>query len=198
MFRGLIAYAIYQVLMIIQGYLAYQQGYFWGPTSMVTVHGKVMTYWAKRHAVWSDIILLSPLAAYLIAVHGHEWNLVVLVPLMKVVGLVCLAFNLMWALYAYDRVNGFGEKKKMFAWGCCHLVYMVSILSVVVFYYLATPRSSISQLEANIATTILCGHLLVGVLYQSHYHGVLRSSIWIVTFTSCAVTLWGHYVLVYK
>ena len=181
--------------MVIQGYLAYTKGYFWGPTSTKLVYGKVMTYWAKRHAVWSDILILSPLASYHIGIHGQEWDYKSLLPVAQVVIVACIGVNLVWMMYAYDRKNGFGEKWKMLAWGVCHFVYMVSILSVLVFYYLATDPRHTTHLEAVTTTTLACLHLLVGVLYQSYYHGVLRPATWLLTAASCGATLWGHIVL---
>ncbi|GEM_PF-3685351 len=193
-------YVLFLGMWLVQAGLAYKHKILYRAQGGQEAESEKGLYWVERPAMISDFFFMTPLAAYALAFHGHEWSALAIKTLGTVVAVVCVGLNIFWAFFQGKHsvriMNGFGPGGKATSLGCVHFVYMTSCLSSYVLYYLATPRGSVTQLEATVSTILLCTHAVYGTLYQSYLlHGQpSRSDCWL-TFQYCFWTCWGHWML---
>lgn len=110
--------------------------------------------------IWSDLLLLSPLLAFLAAKHFEQWGVRRILALLVVAVGVSLLFNEVWRSSGTPSAHYRDHSPTRS--GVAHIVYMIFALTIVLCFYL--PRT-VTRPSIAIATSLaLFAHLFFGSL----------------------------------
>lgn len=168
-----VMFAILEAMVVLQGVFAYLDRSFW--------YGQMVRRWGSkkclpisRHGgIWGDLIILSALAAFLMAESAAHW------PSRSAAYAVLIGFAASWGMHQVYRKISWPEAHVRGGFltgaGWVHFLYMASVISIFVLYYVSAPYSS-TMLWASV---IIVVHVAIGnhvLLGKKHPEGpTLRS-----------------------
>lgn len=153
----------WSVLVVLEGMVVSQAWCAWRsgiltPRQMLTWTREGLPFIAHG-GMWGDMLIISPLAAYMIAMHSERWSVLqIIIPL-------AVGFLGSWLMHqAYNKGIRWPEahldlgRNALSEAGRWHLVYMALALAVILLYYSYAPYTSAMWW----VTCLLVVHLALG------------------------------------
>lgn len=152
-----VAFICLESLVLIQAFLAYEDRFL--TVSQMRQRGIDQGLpFAWHFAMWSDLVIISPLAAYLIGQYHRRWSLPSMLASLAI-GLVSSGF-LHW-LYSHSGMpEAHVQNHALTAAGMVHAIYMCIAFSVFLQFFLFT--QDVAPRVLGVVSVLLLIHVFIG------------------------------------
>ena len=151
------------LLVVLGGYLAHKDGFL----TVRQMQAKGFPHglpFLMHGAMWSDLILLSPLFGVITGFHAENWS-----PsswLVAVLFGIAVSLLIHYLVFLKGSMPGsHGYNGKLTATGWVHVCYMALALAMLSLFYFATP--GVDSGMAFVVSVVLGLHIFVGFGYQA-------------------------------
>jgi hypothetical protein len=166
--RGSYLYSILILLVAIEAFDSYKQGMFWPAQVIAKWNRKGISFFAHA-GMWSDLIILPFLFAYIVNAFGGEWTKDQML-LMGAVGTVIAGGNHLLLMFTQGVPDPIGWKKEWFSVTIVlHFFYMALLVAIVGLFYFY----SVAGITAVVLVSLALGihmtagmHVFTGVLQR--------------------------------
>lgn len=157
-------YPLFCLPVFVQAYLSYRDKFF----TLGQMHSRGISRglpFVRHIAMWSDALLFSSLAAFVVAAHASRWTMEAVV--FSAAAGILLSVLMHYSFYVRRSLRGpHAHSGALTAAGYVHLLYMAAGLTVVFLFYLSTPGLAVQEMW--IVTGLLIIHVFFGSLLPLH------------------------------
>ena len=163
MYFVLILFAL-EVLVGLQAAFAYRDGYLTMAQAKKLPHepGKVLAVWIEHFGMWGDVILVSPVCAYIIVRFFPIWTTTdfLLSALISFVAGAALLW--LWEAGSKNLDESLARDGELTVSGWLHGLYMMVAIFWLVLFFVFTPVAAISHTEASWISVWMMVHVFLG------------------------------------
>jgi hypothetical protein len=157
MLRGAVTYIVLQLLVVLQAYLAYRDGFLTvGQMRENGVDRGIPFIW--HFGMWGDALILSALAAVIVGKYSARWRARSVIT--AVLTAILVSALLAWLWVSVDMPGAHAHEHRTTPAGFVHLGYMIMALSIFFLLFLSTPEASDSMVWT--AGALILAHLFAG------------------------------------
>lgn len=163
--RAAITFACLETLVVLQGIAAYRDGFF-TPDQMLSrgvAHGLPFAW---HLAMWGDLLVISPLAAYAVGRYSNTWRLDVLMWSVAIGVVASTGLHLIYIQSSFPEAHV--QNHALTAAGWLHAIYMaaaVAILAQFLFFTPEVPAAFLWAISVLIVLHVFVGnHMLLGLI----------------------------------
>jgi len=155
--HALIVFALLECLVFLQAFLAYQDRFL--TVSQMRQGGIDQGLPFLWHfAMWSDLVIISPLATYLVGQYYRRWSLL---SMLVSFGIGLVSSALLHRLYSLSGMpEAHVQNHALTAAGMIHAIYMCIAFAVFIQFFLFT--KDIAPWVLRVVSVLLLVHVFIG------------------------------------